>query len=76
MAATRFKPLPGPPLAEIGLRAHDFHRGAFGRCRHCEMPKRNRVHDPVNVAIETGRRSEEATEWARVDAARLGERDW
>lgn len=72
MAATRFVPRPGPPLGELGLEPHHFRRGAFGRCRGCEMPKGNRVHDMT----EHDGRSEEATEWARQDAARLGERDW
>lgn len=72
MSATRFTPREGPPLEQLGLRPHHYHRGLFGRCRRCEMPKGNRVHDEAQL----DGRSEEAAMWAESDAARLGERDW
>lgn len=68
--ATRFVAAPAPDLKELGLRPHQFARtwdGRVLRCSRCELPRKNRIHVPVDEA--------DRDEWRRADAARLGERD-
>jgi hypothetical protein len=71
---TKFVAAPGPSLNELGLEPHHWKRGAAGprSCAYCPLPRQNRVHDETQV----DGRSPERAEWAALDAARLGERDF
>lgn len=68
--ATKFKAAPAPELDELGWQPHQLQKAWEGRtvkCARCPLPPRNRIHvDPSEA---------QRAEWARYDAARLGERD-
>lgn len=71
--ATKFVAAPAPPVEELGLEFHHWERGNGGRwsCKHCPLPRRNRVHDESKI---DGQSPEQAA-WSQHYAARLGERD-
>lgn len=65
----RFVAAPAPPLP---VDEHLYERDPRTRaCKHCPLPRRNRVHID---ALYAGRPVPRA-EWAKFDAARLGERE-
>ena len=65
--ATKFKAAPAPDLEQLEHVLMKVWEGHVLRCGRCPLPPRNRIHvDPSEA---------QRAEWARFDAARLGERD-